>query len=199
MTSFPRREKPASKVGPRIDIAPDQISALLQDAHGLSNLLLNHDGWESFCWKGNDLSAPLRGLWAAESLGLYPGNGQRAIRISVANITANINAYLAELGKSPVSENSVYNNLRNAATYLQTAVGVSFTLNRQTQEICFTDQIENEANIEKYCEQLSSKLKKLAVEVNHAEACGYKVDHLLIASQEQTGLRILPGRTAVSA
>ena len=110
MSNFPRREKPASKVGPRLEIAPSEIRELLNNTHGLSTLLMDNESWEVFSWKGNDLSAPMRALWSAETKGLYPGNGQRAQHIAIADITADINGYLSELGKSLVSENSVLNN-----------------------------------------------------------------------------------------
>ena len=94
MSNFPRREKPASKVGPRLEIAPSEIRELLNSTHGLSNLLMNNESWEVFSWKGNDLSAPMRALWSAETKGLYPGSGHRAQHIAIADIPADINSYL---------------------------------------------------------------------------------------------------------
>lgn len=197
MTNFPRREKPASQVGPRIDIAPQEVRELMKSTHGLSTLLMNHENWESFSWKGNDLSAPMRALWSAESKGLYPGNGQRAQHIAIADIAADINGYLSELGKSLVSENSVLNNLRTASRYLQASVGVSIVINRAAMSVHFVDGIDNAENIEKYLNQLKAKHTKVAQELDHAVACGYDIAPILAAAEASTGLKVLPARTNV--
>ena len=196
MQSFPRREKPASKVGPRLEIAPNEIRKLMSSTHGLSTLLINNRNWESFSWKGNDLSAPMRALWSAESKGLYPVNGQRAQHIAVADITAEINAYLTELGKALVSDNAVLNNLRTVSGYLQAAFGVSIVVNRQAQTVHFVDGIDNAENIEKYLGQLKAKHAKVAQELDHAVACGYDIAPILAAAEASTGLKVLPASTA---
>ena len=197
MSNFPRREKPASKVGPRLEIAPSEIREILSNTHGLSNLLMNNESWEVFSWKGNDLSAPMRALWSAETKGLYPGNGQRAQHIPIADITADINGYLSELGKSLVSENSVLNNLRSASGYLQAAVGVSIVINRAAQTVHFVDGIDNAENIEKYMNQLKAKHTKVAQELDHAVACGYDIAPILAAAEAQTGLKVLPAGASI--
>ena len=197
MTNFPRREKPASQVGPRIDIAPNGVRDLMNNKHGLSSLLMNHESWESFSWKGNDLSAPMRALWSAESKGLYPGNGARAQHIAIADITADINSYLGELGKSLVSENAVLNSLRSASRYLQAAIGVSIVINRAAQTVHFVDGIDNAENIEKYLTQLKAKHTKVAQELDHAVACGYDIAPILAAAEASTGLKVLPAGASV--
>ena len=158
---------------------------------------MNHENWESFSWKGNDLSAPMRALWSAESKGLYPGNGQRAQHIAIADIAADINGYLSELGKSLVSENSVLNNLRTASRYLQASVGVSIVINRAAMSVHFVDGIDNAENIEKYLNQLKAKHTKVAQELDHAVACGYDIAPILAAAEASTGLKVLPARTNV--
>ena len=197
MSNFPRREKPASKVGPRLQIAPSDIRELLNNTHGLSTLLMNNESWEIFSWKGNDLSAPMRALWSAETKGLYPGNGQRAQHIAIADITADINGYLSELGKSLVTENSVLNNLRAASGYLQSSLGVSIVINRQAQTVHFVDGIDNADNIEKYLDQLKRKHTKVAQELDHALACGYDIGPILAAAEASTGLKVLPTGASV--
>ena len=197
MQSFPRREKPASKVGPFLDIPPNEIRDLIENhTHGLSTLLMNNENWESFCWKGNDLSAPMRALWSAENKGLYPPKGQRAKHIAIADITAEINSYLSELGKTLSSENSVLDNLRKSSSYLQKAFGVSIVLNRQAQTVHFVDQIDNAENIEKYLKGLKAKHNKVAQEMDHAVACGYDIAPILAAAEASTGLKVLPAKTA---
>ena len=189
--SFPRRDKPAAKVGPRLGLAPDAIRELLAETHGLSNLLMNNTMWESFCWKGTDLSAPLRALWSAETQGLYPSMGQRSRHIAIADIAAEINTHLIELGKSPVTENSVMTNLKTASQYLSVALGVSIAINRQAGTVSFVDGIDNADNIKKYLEQLKAKHTKVAREIDHAVACGYDIAPILAAAEESTGLKVL--------
>ena len=58
--TLPRREKAAPQVGQPLDISPIDLGEHLKSQHGLSSLLLAAESWEHFCWKGNDLSAPLR-------------------------------------------------------------------------------------------------------------------------------------------
>lgn len=189
--TFPRREKPASKVGPRLEISPLELKEYLAVEHGLSKLLLAAESWEPFAWKGNDLSAPLRALYAAEAAGLLSRSGDRAVEVPIADITASINSYLISLGRSPVTENSVLNNLRMASQYIAAAVGAAIIPDRKTMSVRFIDQYETAENIEKYFDQLKSKLTKLGAQLKHAEACGYEVSHLLEASASSTGIRVL--------
>ena len=189
--SFPRREKPAAKVGPRLNLAPDTVRELLGETHGLSQILMNTETWESFCWKGTELSAPIRALYSAENKGLYPSMGQRSRHIAIADIAAEINDHLIELGRSPVTENAVMNNLRTASQYLSASLGVSIATNRQAGTVSFVDGIDNADNIKKYLEQLKTKHAKVAREIDHAVACGYDIAPILAAAEKSTGLKVL--------
>jgi hypothetical protein len=189
--NFPRRDKPAAKVGPRLEISPLELTEYLAADHGLSKLLLAAESWEPFAWKGNDLSAPVRALYAAEAAGLLTRRGDRAIDVPIADIAVTINNYLLSLGRSPVTENSVLNNLRTVSQYIAAAVGAAIIPDRKTMTVRFIDQYETAENIEKYFEQLKTKLTKLGAQLKHAEACGYEVSHILEASAATTGVRVL--------
>ena len=188
-----RREKAAAKVGPRLEISPLELKAQLENQHGLSSLLTSASTWEPFAWKGNDLSAPVRALWVAEARGLLQRRNDRAVDIAVADIAADINAYLMQFGKKPVSETSVLNNLRTASLYLSAALGVALVPDRKTMTVRFMDAYETAENIERYFEQMKSKLQKLGSQVKHADACGYDVSHVLQAAEEATGMKLLAG------
>lgn len=189
--NLPRREKEASKTGPRLEISPLELKAQLENQHGLSSLLTSAESWEPFAWKGNDLSAPLRALWVAEARDLLQRRGDRAADIAVADITADINAYLLQFGKKPVSEPSVLNNLRTVSLYLSAALGVALVPDRQSMTVRFIDSYETSENIERYFEQIKSKLQKLGSQLKHADACGYDVGHVLQAAEDTTGVRLL--------
>ena len=191
--NLPRREKAAAKVGPRLEISPLELKAQLENQHGLSSLLTSAESWEPFAWKGNDLSAPLRALWVAEARGLLQRRNDRAADIAVADIAADINAYLMQFGKKPVSENSVLSNLRTASLYLQAALGVALVPDRKTMTVRFIDAYETAENIERYFDQIKSKLQKLGSQVKHADACGYDVSHVLQAAEDATGVKLLAG------
>ena len=191
--NLPRREKAAAKVGPRLEISPLELKAQLENQHGLSSLLTSASTWEPFAWKGNDLSAPVRALWVAEARGLLQRRNDRAVDIAVADIAADINAYLMQFGKKTVSETSVLNNLRTASLYLSAALGVALVPDRKTMTVRFMDAYETAENIERYFEQMKSKLQKLGSQVKHADACGYDVSHVLQAAEEATGMKLLAG------
>jgi hypothetical protein len=189
--NLPRREKAAAKVGPRLEISPLELKPILESPHGLSSLLTEATSWEPFAWKGNDLSAPLRALWVAESRGLLQRRNERATDIAVADIAADINGYLMQFGKKPVSETSVLNNLKTASLYLQAALGVALIPDKKSMTVRFMDSYETTENIERYFDSIKSKLQKLGKEVRHAEACRYDVSHVLGAFEEATGMKLL--------
>ena len=190
--NLPRREKAAAKVGPRLEISPLELKAQLENQHGLSSLLTSASTWEPFAWKGNDLSAPVRALWVAEARGLLQRRNDRAVDIAVADIAADINAYLMQFGKKTVSENSVISNLRTASLYLSAALGVVLVPDRKTMAVRFMDQYETEENIDRYFENIMPKLQKAASQLKHASACGYDVSHKLQQVEETTGLLLAP-------
>lgn len=190
--NFPRREKAAAKTGPRLEISPIELEAQLQNQHGLSGIITNAESWEPFAWKGNDLSAPLRALFAAESRGLLPLKSAKTV--AIADITADINSYLISLGKKPVTENAVLTNLKQASLYLNAALGVSVVPDRQSMTVRLVNQVETAENIERYFEQIKAKLDKLTSQVKHAEACGYDVSRVLTPAQAE-GAKLLSAAT----
>ena len=189
--TLPRREAPAAKVGPRLEISPLELKDWLQTEHGLSRLLTEAKSWDPFAWKGNDLSAPLRALYVAEGRGLLARRGERAVDVAIADIAADINGYLSSFGKTLVSDAAVLNSLRQASLYVQAAVGAAVLPDRKTMTVRFVDQYETADNIEKYFESIKSKLQKLGSQLKHAEACGYDVSHVLIAAEASTGVKLL--------
>lgn len=191
--NLPRREKAAAKQGPRLEISPLELKAQLENQHGLSSLLTSAKSWEPFAWKGNDLSAPLRALWVAEERGLLHRRNDRAADIAVADIVADINAYLMQFGKRLVSESSVLKNLQTASLYLQAALGVALVPEKSTMTVRFIDSYETAENIERYFEEIKGKLQKLGSQVKHADACGYDVSHVLQAAEDATGVKLLAG------
>lgn len=189
--TFPRREKAAAQVGPRLEISPLELKQWLTNEHGLSRILLDATSWEPFAWKGNELSAPLRALYAAEARGLLAKHGPKAVAVPIADITAEINNFLLSVGKSPVSEGSVLNNLRHASLYLNAAVNVAILPDRKTMTVRLVDELETVESIERYFDAIKSKLQKLGSQLKHAEALGYDVGGVLAAAEHSTGLRIL--------
>jgi hypothetical protein len=189
--NFPRREKAAAKVGPRLEISPLELEAQMSNQHGLSALLCGAETWEPFAWKGNDLSAPLRVLYAAESRGLLQKRGDRPVEVAISDITADINGYLLSFGKKTTSENAVLNNLRQAALYLNAALGISIRPDRQSMTVQVVGELETVETIERYFSQVEAKLKKLGSQIKHAEAMGYSVSHVLQAAESATGMKLL--------
>lgn len=185
--NFPRREKAAAKVGPRLEISPLELQSVLNNQHGLSSLLTAAESWEPFAWKGNDLSAPLRALFASEARGLLNDTNKP---VAIADITSEINSYLLSFGKKVVSENSVLSNLRQVALYLNAAVGVTIIPDRQAMTVRLVSEIETAENIEKYFDQINSKLTKLTSQIKHAEACGYDMSRVLTSGQVE-GAKLL--------
>lgn len=189
--NFPRREKAAAKNGPRLEISPLELEASLNNQHGLSKIITDAESWEPFAWKGNDLSSPLRALYAAESRGLLLRNSAKQTQpISIADITADINSYLLSLGKPVVTENSVLTNLKKASLYLNAALGVSVLPDRSSMTVRLVNEVETAENIERYFDQIKSKLDKLTSQVKHAEACGYDVSRVLTPAQAE-GAKLL--------
>ena len=189
--SLPRREKAAAKVGPRLDVSPLEITAQMKNEHGLSNMICNASTWEPFAWKGNDLSAPLRALWVAESRGLLRKRGERSSEVSISDVTADINEYLLSFGKSPVSENSVLSNLRKASLYVNAALGVSIIPDRKAMSLRISDEVETVENLTRHFDSVKAKLLKAHKELQHANAMDFDVSHQIAAVEEATGLRFL--------
>jgi len=147
-------------------------------------------------WKGQDLSAPVRALWVAEKNGLLTKRGERSVDVPIVQITTDVNEWLQAFGKSPVSDNAILSSLRTASQYVAAAVGISLIPDRSALTVRLVDQYETASNIETYFKQVEAKLKKLSTQLDHARACGYEVSHILAASEERTGLRVLPASAA---
>ena len=195
--NLPRRETSAAKVGPRLDVSPLEIKAQLENEHGLSNLICSASTWEPFAWKGNDLSAPMRALWVAESRGLLRKRGDRFEEVFISNITADINEYLMSFNKQPVSENSVLGNLRKASLYVNASVGVSIIPDRKAMSLRIADGVETEQNLKRYFDKAQVQLIKAAKDMQHAKAMNFDISHQIAAVEEATGLRLLlPTREA---
>jgi len=163
----------------------------MSNQHGLSSLICAAETWEQFAWKGNDLSAPLRALYAAESRGLLQKRGDRPVEVAVADIAADINGYLLSFGKATISENAVLNNLRQVALYLNAALGVSIRPDRQAMTVQIVGEFETVETIQRYFAQVEAKLKKLGSQIKHAEAMGYDVSRQLQAAEDATGVKLL--------
>lgn len=189
--NFPRREKAAATVGPRLEISPLELEAQMSNQHGLTALLCGAETWEPFAWKGNDLSAPMRALYAAEGRGLLQKRGDRPVEVAIADIAADINGYLLSFGKKTISENAVLNNLRQAALYVNVAMGVSIRPESQSMTVQIVGELETVETIKRYFDQVEAKIKKLGSQIKHAEAMGYSVSHVLQAAESATGMKLL--------
>jgi hypothetical protein len=172
--TLPRREKAAPQVGQALDISPIDLGEHLKSQHGLSSLLLAAESWEHFCWKGNDLSAPLRALYVAEARGLLATRGDRANDVLIADIVADINSHLISLGKKPVTENSVLGNLKKAALYVSVAVGIAIVPDPKSMTVRKVDVYETNENIEKHYDAIIKKIEVLSKQVDHAISSGFE-------------------------
>lgn len=188
MINFPRREKAAAKVGPRLEISPLEMKGNLKKRHGLSSLLTAAASWEPFAWKGNTLSAPLRALFAAEARGLLENKNTS---VAIADIAAEINNFLISIGKKPIAESTVLSNLKSAALYLNAAVNVTIVPDNKTMTVRVLGELETQENIVKYFDEIQGKLNKLNLQVEHAQACGYDVSRVLSAEQVEGAKRLV--------
>lgn len=133
----------------------------------------------------------MRALYVAESRGLLQKNGGRPKDIAIADIAADINGYLLSFGKATITENSVLNNLKQAALYLNAALGVAILPDRRSMTVRLVGEMETSENIERYFNQVQSKLQKLGSQLKHAQAMGYDVSLQLQAAEDATGIKLL--------
>ena len=178
VASFPRRDTPAAKVGPRLEISPLELRDWIShpSGHGLSKLLTEAPSWEPFAWKGQDLSAPLRALWSAESNGLLTTKPDgRAVDVPVMRVLSDVNAWLEAFGKKPISDNAIFSALSTASKYVSAAVGISLIPDHTNMTVRLVDHFESIAAIEKYFEQMRPKLLKVNAQIEHAKAMGYDI------------------------
>ena len=179
LSSLPRRVKPAPQSGASLGLSPSKVGELMDlNSHALSKELCDSEGWEFFSWKGQELSAPLRALWIAEELGLYQKVNDQYQPIEVAKIVDKVNAYLIENGKAPVTEGSILSNLNKAAKYLNVAFGVALIPSRKDLTVRIANGIETQENIDKFFEQIKTKVQKLNDQIEHAAACNFEIKAL---------------------
>jgi hypothetical protein len=192
--SLPTREKPAKAEFPRIEKTPSEIAERLKvDDHALSNLFLESSAWAPWVWKGSDLSAPLRALYIAETLGLLQQDeSQRTKDVPITDITAAVNRWLMDRGQNPVAETTIYGNLKSAATFVHVALGLSIVPIKKTMTVRLTDQKQNLANLEKYFALAEKQLSKILKELQVAEGHNWETKHILDRVASDTGLRIGP-------
>lgn len=179
-TTFPTRETAAATTGPRLAISPLELNERLRETHGLSNILLTAQSWETFAWKGQHLSSPLRALYSAENHGLLTRKPDgSAVNVPVAEILGDVNAYLEAIGKASISENAILSALSTASRYISAAVGVALIPDRTNMCVRLVDKFETAENLERYFEQMRPKLVKLQRDAEHAKAMGFDVSHIL--------------------
>ena len=179
LSTLPRRTKPAPQSGPSLGISPNEIAESMDsNGHALSNIISKADGWEFFAWKGQELSAPLRALWIAEELGLYQKVNDQFQPIEVVKIVDRVNSYLIENGRAPVAEGSILSNLNKAAKYLNVAFGVALIPSRKDLTVRIANGIETQENIDKFFDQIKTKVQKLNDQIEHAAACNFEIKAL---------------------
>ena len=169
---FPVREMPAKQTGPYLldKTTPSELkTSMAEDPHALSNRLMRCDQWDHYVWNGQALTAPIMALRAAEKNGLYQG-----ISVPISIICNAVNENLIERGKKPITDNSVVTNLLKAAKYLQAAFGLVIQPNRKDMNISLLNEATTTANLEKWFEQINSKVKKLAALTQHAKASDFR-------------------------
>jgi len=192
--SLPTREKPAKADFPRIEKDPFEVVELIKsDEHALTNIFLESSAWAPWVWKGSDLAAPLRALFIAESLGLlHQDESQRTKDVPITDITAAVNRWLMDRGQNPVAETTIYANLKTAAMYVHTALGLSIVPIKKTMTVRLTDQKQNTANLEKYFAVAEKQLIKILDELKVAKSHNWETQHILDRVASDTGLRIGP-------
>ena len=192
--SLPTRDKPAKADFPTIQKSPLEVMELIQsDEHALTNLFYAESGWAPFFWKGTDCTAPFRALYIAESLGLLQKDeGGRTKDIPITDITAAVNRWLMDRGQNPVAETTIYGNLKTAAMYVHTALGLSIVPIKKTMTVRLTDQKQNAANLEKYFAVAEKQLSRILNELRVAESHNWDTQHFLASVEEKTKLRISP-------
>ena len=169
------------------------MELIKSDEHALTNLFYAESGWAPFFWKGTDCTAPFRALYIAESLGLLQKDeGGRTKDIPITDITAAVNRWLMDRGQNPVAETTIYGNLKTAAMYVHTALGLSIVPIKKTMTVRLTDQKQNAANLEKYFAVAEKQLSRILNELRVAESHNWDTQHFLASVEEKTKLRISP-------
>jgi predicted patatin/cPLA2 family phospholipase len=85
----------------------------------------------------------------------------------------------------------VLSNLRQAALYVNAAMGVSIRPESYSMTVQIVGELETVESIKRYFDQVETKIKKLGSQIKHAEAMGYSVSHVLQAAESATGMKLL--------
>lgn len=184
---LPTRSKPAAKCGPSLDLSPQQVREIVDhpSGHGLTACLKDHPAWESFAWKGTDLSAWMRTLFIAELHGLLTRRPDGSSQpVQVTTIVNSTNQYLAQLGRPPVTETAILANLRTAATNVSVAFGLKIIPDVRTMTVRLMDGHECAVTIEEVYSKLEKKARYLADVLENAERLGHDMRGTLAATPE---------------
>lgn len=176
IVSIPTRSKAAAKCGPSLDVSPQQITELVRhpSGHGITSTLASAPAWEPFAWKGTDYSAWMRTMFIAEHLGLLtirPDGSTEAVPI--AQILNSLNAYLAQFGRPPVTEHTIFNHLRQAAMNVNAAFGIRLLPDQRNMTVRLMDGNESAEAIENAYEKLAKKAAFIADVLESAERLNY--------------------------
>tara|TARA_B100001094_G_C18062389_1_gene735724 strand:+ start:347 stop:955 length:609 start_codon:yes stop_codon:yes gene_type:complete len=185
MTSitFPMRErKPQQKGNYLLDeITPKTLKLKMQqNKHELSDRLKNDPSWEYFVWNGVMLTSPLMALRGAEEHGLNQNKP-----IPIADVVNEVNIYLSSLGKKTITDQSVLSNLKKAAKYLHTAYNLVLRPNSSTMTVTLLSADATNDEIEKWYNQMESRLEKIIDLANHAKNSDFKELPALPVAQQK--------------
>lgn len=200
---LPTRNLAKASLGPKIDIDPVALENTLSQAsgHGLTELMMEAEGWQQHVWTKFDLSAPMRALYVAEELGLLQrSSGDRARNIPVQDITNEINRILVSKGRKAISVNTVTSNLRHAAKWIHCALDLYLQPDPRMQTVRFVDDYEIADLCEKHIKKAEVQLRGYRNSLAHLEAQNRDTTEIRALMQEKSGLLIaLPQSTSQPA
>ena len=182
-TTYPMREKKPQQIGNYllVHITPKDLKKEMdQNQHALSDRMLKDPSWEYFVWNGTFLTAPMMALRGAEEHGLYNNKS-----IPIANIVNSVNNNLTSLGKKTITDNSVLSNLKKAAKYLHTAYNLVLRPDNSTMTITMLSAAATNQEIEKWYNQMESRLEKIIDLAQHAKNSDFEqLPSLPVAKQK---------------
>ena len=203
MTSitFPMREKKPQQIGNYLldEITPKTLKLKMQqNKHELSDRLKNDPSWEYFVWNGVMLTSPLMALRGAESIKYLP-DGQKTKdpeaknakglydnkSIRIADVVNEVNIYLTSLGKKTITDQSVLSNLKKAAKYLHTAYNLVLRPDSSNMTVTLLSADATNDEIEKWYNQMESRLEKIIDLANHAKNSDFKELPALPVAQQK--------------
>jgi len=177
-----RERKPQQKGNYLLDeITPKTLKLKMQqNKHELSDRLKNDPSWEYFVWNGVMLTSPLMALRGAEEHGLNQNKP-----IPIADVVNEVNIYLSSLGKKTITDQSVLSNLKKAAKYLHTAYNLVLRPNSSTMTVTLLSADATNDEIEKWYNQMESRLEKIIDLANHAKNSDFKELPALPVAQQK--------------